>query len=355
MTSNTKIPLNDVLDKYKLLVPTYERYSRKLETLLTDLLNAHKIDFHLIEVRIKTPESFTEKITRANKDYSDPLKEVTDFCGLRVIVYYTKDVDRVAKLIEREFQVDTSNSSDKRYQASPSEFGYNSMHFVVSLSTSRISLPEWIDLKTLKAEIQIRTVLQHAWAAISHKLQYKINSEVPIELQRKLFRLSALLELADDEFLGLKENQENLSASIKLNMEKGKIEIPIDAISIAEFLRTSDDVKILSQLAIKLGFKEADKDDTNRQTSLIPICNLRGIRTISDLKSILHSSLPWAPSYLKRQVDASREWTVSPEFVCTLIIIGQYANEIQTEDLVKQGWYHDIADRTIKVARQERK
>jgi putative GTP pyrophosphokinase len=207
-------------------------------------------------------------------------------------------------------------------------------------------------LVNLKAEIQVRTVLQHAWAAVSHKLQYKVNSEVPIELQRKLFRISALLELADDEFLGLKQNQENLSASIKLNLEKGETEIPIDAISIAEFIRTSDDVKILWQYAKKIGFKEIRNEKENRHASLIPICILQGIRTISSLQSILHSSLSWASAYLKLQFDAGNKyWNVSPEFICTLIIIGQFANDIKPEQLVEQGWHKPIADRVVKVAR----
>lgn len=52
----------------------------------------------------------------------------------------------------------------------------------------------------LKAEVQVRTVTQHVWAAASHVLQYKQEASVPLPVRRSIYRVSALLETVDLEF-----------------------------------------------------------------------------------------------------------------------------------------------------------
>src|SRR5258706_12139567 len=159
--------------EYELKRPLYVEFTEKVKGLLQDILQLAKIRYQVVEHRTKEIPSFREKITRANKQYSSPLQEITDLAGLRIIVYYSEDVAIVCKLIEREFTIDKNSSVDKGSLLQPNEFGYRSVHYVVSLSNTRYSLPEWRSYKGLTAEIQVRTVLQHAWAAISHALQYK--------------------------------------------------------------------------------------------------------------------------------------------------------------------------------------
>ena len=103
--------------------------------------------------------------------------------------------------------MDADSAGDTLSWLEPDQFGYRSTHYSVRLLPDRAHLPEWRDFAQLRAEIQIRTVLQHAWAAISHALQYKREFEVPSQFRRRLSRLAGMLELADEEFTGVRRDQ----------------------------------------------------------------------------------------------------------------------------------------------------
>src|ERR1041384_2055216 len=191
---------DDFTRLYELKRPLYIEFTEKVKSLLESLLTTSNIKYQVVEKRTKNIQSFREKISRANKQYSDPLREVTDLAGLRIIVYYLEDVNAACQMIEREFNIDREASVDKGLLLQPNEFGYRSVHYIASLSDSRKALLEWAAYDGLVAEIQVRTVLQHAWAAISHALQYKKEQDIPSVFRRRLSRLSSLLELSDEEF-----------------------------------------------------------------------------------------------------------------------------------------------------------
>src|SRR5207302_1889866 len=93
------------------------------------------------------------------------------------------------------------------------QFGYQSDHYIMSLRSGRAEKREWAKFAGLKAEIQVRTALQHAWAAVDHKLNYKPERETDRpQIGRGLSRLAAMFELADEEFSRLRD----ASTSIEL-------------------------------------------------------------------------------------------------------------------------------------------
>ena len=104
------------------------------------------------------------------KSHANPFDEIKDFAGVRVISYYNDDVDRIAIILNSELDVDPAHSMDKISNLDIDEFGYRPFHLVCKLKEPRIALPEWKRFSGLTIEIQVRSVLQHAWAAISHKL-----------------------------------------------------------------------------------------------------------------------------------------------------------------------------------------
>lgn len=176
----------------------YEDFRSQLENLIKRLMHSNSIVASQITSRIKDRDSFVDKIKR--KNYEDPLIQCTDLVGLRIIVYYLEDLNKISEIIEREFKIDFENSINKLDTLDPDRFGYLSVHYVISISETRSKETEWLQYTNFKSEIQIRTVLQHAWAEIEHKLLYKQTHEVPKDLRRKLSRLIALLELADEQF-----------------------------------------------------------------------------------------------------------------------------------------------------------
>ncbi len=204
--------INPVVAAYERKQPAFNSFAKETKALISRLLSDADIRTSQIECRTKTIESLSKKLGRPDKSYSE-LASIPDLVGLRVIVYHPEDVDRAVALIKQEFDVDEESSGDVATRLAPHEFGYRSVHLVIRLLPNRGVLSEWRSFADLHAEVQIRTVLQHAWASISHSLQYKREEEVPSSLRRRLYRLSALLELADQEFTMLGSEHHQLTAS----------------------------------------------------------------------------------------------------------------------------------------------
>lgn len=191
----------EILQKYRDLKPKVERLRGNLVAALEDMITQKNVPIFAIESRIKDEDSLLEKISR--KGYEAQIETVDDLCGIRVICYYQTDIDITCKLIDDEF--DIISKEDKQDELDENKFGYRSFHYVVKLKNEWLTHPVARGLDGLKAEIQVRTMLMHTWSAISHKLLYKREADVPPQLRRKLNRLSALIELADEQFDAIKE------------------------------------------------------------------------------------------------------------------------------------------------------
>jgi putative GTP pyrophosphokinase len=208
---------------------------------------------HSVTHRIKQRSSTIRKIERkARPNYG--LSDITDLLGLRVITYFDYEVDRAAQIIEKEFEVDRANSVDKRTKLDPDRFGYLSLHYVVALSESRRRLPEYKKFGTVKFEIQIRSILQHAWAEIEHDLGYKSEQAIPAPLRRRFSRLAGLLELADEQFTDIRQGLRQYENQVEVAVRDNELDVPIDRDSVAAYIRESSRLTQLEeQLAKSLG------------------------------------------------------------------------------------------------------
>ncbi|MFX1317352.1 MAG: tetratricopeptide repeat protein, partial [Promethearchaeota archaeon] len=169
--------------------------------------------------RIKNFESFSEKILR-KQYFQNPFEDIKDILGLRIITYYESDLEKVIDIITNQFEI-LKGPIDKGELLKPSEFGYRSIHLIVSMNEKRKELPECREYKDLCAEIQIRTVIEHAWAEIQHHLDYKPDIsklELSDNLKRRLDSLMALFEIANREFDYIRN--ENYSSFKKIVEEK---------------------------------------------------------------------------------------------------------------------------------------
>ncbi|WP_186130195.1 GTP pyrophosphokinase [Burkholderia gladioli] len=347
---------------YERLRPDYLRFTAKIESLLTDILQAKNIGYHLIEARTKDAASFREKIVRSSRLYKNPVEEFTDLAGVRIITYYQDDAALIGGLIEREFDVDGANSVE--HSPIDSEFGYRSEHYIVRLNDSRGQLVEWAGVAGLKAEIQVRTVLQHAWAAISHKLQYKRENDVPTPLRRKLFRLSALFELADDEFVSLRDASGLLNQQIDSQIARGNRNIQINHVSLYQFIERSRVVSELCAYAAEVGFIFENSEGEEASygggiSDLVMLATYARLNTLSQFESTLNEALSWAGAYFAEQYERSGssdryEWYASPAFICELIIIRSHIAHLRPGYLLQLGWNRGIASRVFKVAQNFR-
>lgn len=185
-------------------LPFYERLVEEVKYVLKAKLEVAGIRAASLQGRVKSYDSFRAKVAR--KHYLNPLDEITDFAGVRVVCHYEADASRIADAIRREFNV--VEHVDKTIALGIDKMGYGGAHFIVTLGP-RYSGVRYDGISNLKCEIQVRTVLQDAWAMISHQLSYKNEGSVPPRLQRDLNNVSALLEIAQRTFDYVR-NQRNL-------------------------------------------------------------------------------------------------------------------------------------------------
>jgi putative GTP pyrophosphokinase len=192
--------IEDTLELRRLYEANRERYSRFLN-LVTLVLNCaiqkKNIKVHSISQRIKDYNSFLEKVER--KRYSDPFQQCTDIVGCRVICLFQSQVEEIKKIIEEEFEVieETDKKSLKKFD----QFGYLSLHMLIKIPKNRTRFIECCDLNDFMCEVQVRTILQEAWAEIEHYLNYKSAKEQENkELLRKIYSLAGMFEVADSTF-----------------------------------------------------------------------------------------------------------------------------------------------------------
>lgn len=178
----------------------YAELATLVATTLTSLLRSKNVGILSITSRAKDVASLTEKIRR--KDYKTPEDEISDLAGIRVIAYLETEIISIIETIKDTFEVIDCESLDKSRELGTDRIGYRSFHFVCRLGAERDLLPEYKPYKGLKFEIQVRTVLQHAWAEIEHDRNYKFAGVLPPEIRRRLFLIAGMLELADREFAG---------------------------------------------------------------------------------------------------------------------------------------------------------
>ena len=192
-----------LMQQYHERINVYERLSHLANEALRNALDAQHVKVTAMEHRIKTDASLAGKLELKGGKYKT-LDDVTDIVGLRVVTFYSADVDKVAAIVNEAFFVDRRNSVDKRKQHRLDSFGYNSLHYICRLPKTIVDDPEMPLLNELRFEIQMRTALQHVWSTLDHDTGYKGDVKIPHEYMRQFNRMAGMLELMDEEFSRLR-------------------------------------------------------------------------------------------------------------------------------------------------------
>lgn len=187
------------LREYECNRALYQEVTEMTKRHLCALLREKDIHVHMVAGRIKARQSLEEKIRRNAGRYGS-LADITDLCGIRVITYYADEIDAVAACIRGAFAVDEENCVDKRKLLQADSFGYLSLHLILEIPYAHAH-----GGFCCKVEVQIRSVLQHAWAAVEHALAYKQEAAENYAQRRAFSRLAGMLELADLEFLKIRD------------------------------------------------------------------------------------------------------------------------------------------------------
>lgn len=194
MGKSSSIP-DTAVAEYCGLQPLYRRLVDEVKFVLEEAANDLKMKVVSIHGRIKDLDSLREKIKR--KKYQDPLAEITDLAGVRVVCNYVPDLAEIGSFIRQKFHV--HEEVNKSQNLGVDRMGYHGAHYVVSLGTE-YSGARYESITNLRCEVQVRTVLQDAWALISHHLVYKDEATIPQRLRRDLNNVASLLEIAQGVF-----------------------------------------------------------------------------------------------------------------------------------------------------------
>lgn len=198
--------VNEAVKWYEKERHKYLDLKAEVEVILREALKENDIIFHSIESRVKSVSSFKEKALR--EKYENPVKEITDLAGIRIITLFEKEIHQISDIIKDLFKIDHNRSEDKADLLDADKMGYKSIHYIAELSDEKITATELEGFSDIKFEIQIRSILQHAWAEIEHDRNYKFKGKLPKHLQRRFYALAGMLEIADREFNTLSEEVE---------------------------------------------------------------------------------------------------------------------------------------------------
>lgn len=226
------------IQEYQKVRPLYEDYITAIRNVLSEVFKSRNINIHSIEARAKDIDSFGNKASISSPHdpskplYPNPLSDITDLAGIRVIVFLPRTLETVNDVIQSQFEV--IEKTDKSIILVEQEkFGYASIHYLVRFKDNRTNLLEYSRYKNLVAEIQVRTILQHAWAEIEHDIQYKGIDSIPQVIRRRFMSLAGILEIADREFQEIQDYDKRLKVVARKSVQEGKlkqVEITPDAL-----------------------------------------------------------------------------------------------------------------------------
>ncbi|MDX8517202.1 GTP pyrophosphokinase [Mesorhizobium dulcispinae] len=292
--------VDDILAQFVQSRPIYESYTSVLKRLLETLFEVNGTEYLQIESRTKTIESLVGKLNRPEKEGKyKSLGDITDLSGLRIVTFYERDVENICRVLEQNFNIDNENSVDKRKTMESDRFGYLSVHYVLGLSDIRNKLPENANFVHLKAEVQVRTVLQHAWAVLDRKLRYNTKSAIPKEIKRKLFLVSAKLEDADSNLTDIDLKVAELRKLYSDELKQGDPSSDINKDSLEVFVQQSKELERIWEQAdnakIASNIELSSDQATKTLGNLIDLLNLIGITNVRQLSQFISEIAGKAP------------------------------------------------------------
>lgn len=219
-------PSSDALqDDYNQVKPKSEKFMAALCEQIENLLSTQHITLGVpLECRVKSLESISQNIER-NKLSIGSVIEIDDLIGIRLILLFRRDVDIIHEIIMKTF--DIIRYEDAGTRLTETQFGYQSVHYIIKIPKSWLKVPSLHDFIAFKAEVQVRTLAQHIWAATSHVLQYKQEASVPLPIMRSIYRVSAILETVDLEYERLLVERESYITKVDISQEDIRLNVDL--------------------------------------------------------------------------------------------------------------------------------
>ena len=261
-----------ILQEYHNNLPRFREVESQVKESIKRTLADAGLLVAAIESRIKSYDSLAGKLELKGHKYNS-LADITDIMGLRIITFYIDDVDKVASVIERLFDIDWENSVDKRKIHDTDSFGYLSLHYICSV-------PDF----PYRFEIQMRTLLQHAWANMDHDTGYKSGVEIPNRYMRNMSRLAGMLELVDEEFSKIRIELTDYRRRVQSLVRSGNLdEVPIDGDTFRSYLELGPFNQLNKRIA---SMNQAEIQDVPLMPYLAVFKGI-GFKTLGDIANMI--------------------------------------------------------------------
>ena len=273
-----------IMEEYRRQRPLMLEVESRITKRLHEYLDASDVVVAAVESRVKTEESLAGKLERKGSKYKS-LADITDIVGVRIITFYLDDVDVVASAVERLFEVDWQNTVDKRRLHALNSFGYQSLHYICRMPDMPCGAADTSsDVKPYRFEIQMRTLLQHAWSNMNHDTGYKSGVEIPREYIRNLNRIAGMLELADEQFSRIRAELTDYRRRMQALVASGNLdEVPLDGDTFRNYLNLAPFHPLNRRIA-------AINQAEIQEVSLIPFLAAFkdiGCQTLGDVQNIV--------------------------------------------------------------------
>ncbi len=205
------IPNKEALKKeYDSYLPHFYVLKMRIEEFLRSIVKINSAPTY--KTRVKEFGSYYSKLLKfPPKTNVSDLPVLTDIVGIRIICAFLQDLNDVEEILHKHFKI--LEVEHKGANLEFKEFGYESIHVLLEIPEEfkvGLVLP-----KNLIFEIQLRTILQDAWAEVEHELIYKAEfSPTDLHLRRKLASINASLSLADIIFQEIRDYQNKLNTEL---------------------------------------------------------------------------------------------------------------------------------------------
>ena len=321
MTPEPDSHAQELLAQYKSLLPVYTQMADVIPEKLKEFFAEAGIIVAAVEHRVKAEESLAGKLKLKGSKYRD-IFDITDLVGIRVITFYIDDVDKVASVLERLFEIDWENSIDKRKAHEIDSFGYLSLHYICRIPESAYSDPEHPELNKIRFEVQMRTVLQHAWANMNHDTGYKSGVEIPTTYLRNLSRLAGMLELVDDEFSRIRRELSDYRRNVQNLVASGNLdEVLLDGDSFRSYLQIKP-FDALSKRIASINQAEIQPVDLS---AFLGLFKAMGFKTLGDIARMVRDYSDAAYQIACFQMGITDldivSSSVAPQNLCTAYIL----------------------------------
>jgi putative GTP pyrophosphokinase len=297
---------------YEDLRPLYEAFAERVLGLLETLLDDDDLRYwhsYSWTDSVSKFESALDRARRAGRQVDDPFHDLVEYAGASFVCWSRDQLQPIAEIVEREFDVDYSASlplsavreelERVRRQEEP-ELGYPHAFYVVALDESRRSLPEWRAYADLRLAVHVLTISQYTWWSLEEgHLPYYRASSFPPASREAFSRVADLLATVDDVLEREEAESEEIVARYEEAIDTADLDLPLDATCLEVYLRRAPVVRDLVDIAEAAGMRHDDDEGTGPfalEQELLWLLGRQGLGTLAELDDLLARALDRAPS-----------------------------------------------------------